>query len=106
MPLRLNGSDKTCGPAAGGPNLQTENQCLRAPNRIERTTGSVFSVSYSGSTGEKVGPVAPGLLRGLLGAPFGHFRVVPTDQHIWHLPATVFRRTRVVRIVQQQPSLV
>src|ERR1700757_4114597 len=52
---------------------------------------------------QKVGPVAPGLLRGLLGAPFGHFGVMPANQDFRHLPTAIFGRARVMRVVQQQP---
>src|ERR1700719_4271303 len=60
--------------------------------------GSGISSGY-----QKVGSVSPGLLRGLLGAPFGHFGVMPANQHIRHLPAAIFGRARVVRVVQQKP---
>src|SRR5258708_11155568 len=89
---------ESCTPRAGAPIVPLMISSLAA---FLWMRGSGDSSEY-----QKVGPVAPGLLRGLPGAPFGHFGVVPTDQHIRHLPAAILSRARVVRIVHQQSSLV
>src|SRR5579859_3867014 len=75
------------------------------PLMISPSTAFLWMRGSGNSSGyQKVWPVSPGLLRRLLGAPFGHFGVMPADQGVRHFPPTIFGRAGVVRIVQQQPG--
>src|SRR6266849_2471436 len=79
---------------------------LLVPLMISSLAAFLWMRGSGNSSGyQKVRPVSPGLLGSLLGAPFGHFGVMPADQDLRHLPAAIFGRARVVRVVQQKSGL-
>src|ERR1700756_3903082 len=88
---------ESCTPRMGAPLV---------PLMISSLAAFLWMRGSGNSSGyQKVGPVSPGLLGGLLGAPFGHFGVTPADQDVRHLPAAILGRARVVRIVQKHSGL-
>src|SRR5258708_26613729 len=50
---------------------------------------------------KQIRTVAARLFQGFLEAPFGHFRMIPSDEDFRNFPAAVFRRTRVMRKIQE-----
>src|SRR5579859_2174178 len=88
----------SCTPRTGAPLV---------PLMISPSTAFLWMRGSGNSSGyQKVWPVSPGLLRRLLGAPFGHFGVMPADQDVRHFPPTIFGWAGVVRIVQKKPCFV
>src|SRR5258708_29648042 len=88
---------ESCTPRMGAPLV---------PLMVSSLAAFLWMRGSGNSSGyQKVGPVSPGLLGSLLGPPFGNFGVMPAYQYIRHLPATILRRARVVRVVQQKSRL-
>src|SRR6201998_3827100 len=88
---------ESCAPRTGAPLVPLMISPLAT---LSWMRGSGRSSGY-----QKVRPVTPGLLRGLLGAPFGDLGVMSANQDVRHFPAAIFGGARVLRGVQKQSSL-